>query len=73
VRLSGTTSLDSDPEIAESWQPGSPVPDLSVVMPYLSESHTLGTRWLFLYPGAILSLLETAIALHVRRLSEVAT
>ena len=43
MRLSGTTSLDSDPEIAESWQPGSPVPELSVVMPCLNESRTLGT------------------------------
>ena len=43
VRLAGTTSLDSDPEIADSWQPDSPVPELSVVMPCLNESRTLGT------------------------------
>jgi len=42
VRFAGTTSLDGDLE-AESWQPDSPVPDLSVVMPCLNESRTLGT------------------------------
>ncbi|MFZ0977983.1 MAG: glycosyltransferase family 2 protein [Candidatus Acidiferrales bacterium] len=43
MRLAGTTSRDSDPEIADSWQPDSPVPELSVVMPCLNESRTLGT------------------------------
>ena len=43
MRFAGTTSLDSDSEIAESWQPDSPVPKLSVVMPCLNESRTLGT------------------------------
>ena len=42
MRFAGTTSLDGDLE-AESWQPDSPVPDLSVVMPCLNESRTLGT------------------------------
>jgi len=43
VRLAGKTSLDSDPEIADSWRPDSPIPELSVVMPCLNESRTLGT------------------------------
>ncbi len=43
MRLAGKTSLDSDPEIADSWRPDSPIPELSVVMPCLNESRTLGT------------------------------
>ena len=43
MRLAGKTSLDSAPEIADSWQPDSPIPELSVVMPCLNESRTLGT------------------------------
>lgn len=43
MRPAGTTSLDRDHEIAESWRPDAPAPELSVVMPCLNESRTLGT------------------------------
>lgn len=43
MRFAGTSSLDRDHEIAEPWQPDAPVPELSVVMPCLNESRTLGT------------------------------
>ena len=72
VKIASTTLLDRDHEISESWQPYSAIPELSVVMPCLNDRRTLGTRWQFLRPDAILLSTRITIALRVQRLPGVA-